>query len=124
MNLADLQREAHAIAKEKGWWDEPRTFGDLIALVHSELSEALEAYRELGTTQTAYTVDAEGTRTTPQGVAYELADVVVRVADMAEHFTYCLEPDESIQDRNALDLALADLTSLGDWIARLHWIVA
>ena len=25
MNLADLQREAHAIAKEKGWWDEPRT---------------------------------------------------------------------------------------------------
>ena len=45
MDLKALQREAHAIAREKGWWDEPRTFGDLIALVHSGLSEALEAYR-------------------------------------------------------------------------------
>ena len=32
MNLTDLQQEAHAIAKEHGWWDEERTFGDLIAL--------------------------------------------------------------------------------------------
>ena len=41
MDLKALQREAHAIAKDHGWWDEERTFGDLIALVHSELSEAL-----------------------------------------------------------------------------------
>ena len=45
MVLSDLQREAHAIAKEHGWWDEERTFGDLIALIHSEASEALEGYR-------------------------------------------------------------------------------
>ena len=33
MDLSDLQREAHAIAKDHGWWDEERTFGDCIALV-------------------------------------------------------------------------------------------
>jgi hypothetical protein len=35
----------HATAKEKGWWDFERSDGELIALMHSELSEALEAMR-------------------------------------------------------------------------------
>ena len=35
MNLLELQKEARAVAKSKGCWDEPRTFGDLIALVPS-----------------------------------------------------------------------------------------
>ena len=48
MDLKALQKEAHAIAKDHGWWGQERTFGYLIALVHSELSEALEAYREHG----------------------------------------------------------------------------
>lgn len=35
----------HANAREKGWWEKPREFPELVALMHSELSEALEAYR-------------------------------------------------------------------------------
>lgn len=30
----------------KGFWDEERNFGEMIALIHSELSEALEAHRK------------------------------------------------------------------------------
>ena len=29
MNLAKLQKEAHAIARDHGWWDTERTFGGL-----------------------------------------------------------------------------------------------
>ena len=78
MNLRELQQEAHAIALSKGWWDEERTFGDLIALVHSELSEALEAYRLNPNSVGPIYWHNVGTKRPPFGVAIELADVVIR----------------------------------------------
>jgi len=58
--------ECHGIAKEKGWWDIPRSDGELIALMHSELSEALEAMRNHGT---------------KGNIAEELADCCIRIFD-------------------------------------------
>ena len=110
MNLANLQREAHAIAKDHGWWDTERTFGDLIALVHSELSEALEAYRVCGI------VDCPHEHTEGAGVASELADVVIRVADMAEW--YECQVADTIPTKVYVNQR-ADLT-FGEWIALLH----
>ena len=132
MNLADLQREAHAIAKDHGWYDTEHTFGDLIALVHSELSEALEAYREWelipyvrcwqGARYDVHPADQihpdnhNGTK--PVGVASELADVVIRVADMAEHYHWDLdavsipEPEEWME--------FSPPKSFGDWIGLCH----
>ena len=118
MNLADLQKEAHAIAKEKGWWDEERTFGDLIADVHSELSEALEAYRKYGNTTNAWMelVDEDSEDRIPVGVGHELADVVIRVADMAE---WCeCQLTDSIPTQ--VYVGQSAERSFGEWIALLH----
>lgn len=46
MKLNKFAQAVHENAVKHGWWDEERTFGEIIALCHSELSEALEAYRD------------------------------------------------------------------------------
>lgn len=65
--------------EDKGFHTPNTTFGDRIALIHSEASEALEAYREYGDLD-ARTEHPKGK---PVGVPSELADIVIRVADLA-----------------------------------------
>jgi hypothetical protein len=82
-----LQAEAHRNAVEKGFYLEPPTFGDQIALVHSELSEALECWRDgMGPVG----IQREGDK--PVGIGVELADAVIRIADMAQTWGIELGP--------------------------------
>lgn len=74
--IDDLGWLVHETAKSKGWWQEQRNDGELIALIHSELSEALEGLRH-GNPKSEHIPAFSA-------LEEELADVIIRVCDMAE----------------------------------------
>lgn len=66
-------------AKDKGWWFDEADTGEQIALMHSELSEALECYRDhMVPHEVRYKVDRNG-QLKPEGIGMELADCVIRI---------------------------------------------
>ncbi len=65
-DIKSLIADCHAIARDKGWWEADRNDGELIALMHSELSEALEAMRNHANLEL---------------IAEELADCCIRIFD-------------------------------------------
>ena len=75
-HFASMSGSIHDNAAVHGWWDEPREDGTLIALIMSEAAEALEALRK-GNGPDEHC---------PQfsGAEVELADVIIRIMDMAE----------------------------------------
>lgn len=71
-------RRVHQSTISKGFWDESRNKAECIALMHSELSEALEALRN------GNPKDDKIPEFTNHEV--ELADVVIRIMDYAEAY--------------------------------------
>ena len=123
MDIATLQKEAHAIAGEQGWWDETTTFGDRIERIHGALSEAGKVSRapawkgDLGWRYVPILDDETGEIVghKPVGVAAQLADVVLLVADVAEHYQW----DMNDYEDTVVDFGLKDM-GFGEWIACCH----
>lgn len=106
IKLNEFSQEVHENAVAHGWWDEKRSFPEIIALIHSELSEALEEYCK-GRAMIWYACEEEpngndeicnpedeydclnyGKEATckyrnpkPEGIAIELADAMIRILD-------------------------------------------
>lgn len=127
MTIREMVNRAHDNAVKHGFWNLAPEFGTAIALIHSELSEALEEaradrpnlYFPCNAGGLCVDDDPEGGRSCgsrvydpkrpdapcsarskkPEGVAVELADAVIRIADLCGHMGIDLEA--------AIDLKMA-----------------
>jgi len=116
MEIKDLVKQAHENAVKHGWWEKPKSPGELLVLIHSEVSEALEEIRNGHQMNETYysgkitsdeilcykTIIIEGKSKSkfglkegslpfieinkPEGVPSELADIVIRVFDMCGYY--------------------------------------
>jgi NTP pyrophosphatase (non-canonical NTP hydrolase) len=82
--FADIANQVHQTAIDKGWWEKDRNFGEMIALMHSELSEALEGDRNGDPPSEHIPMFS--------AVEEELADVIIRAMDMSRAMNYRVAP--------------------------------
>ena len=77
--MRELQNEVHQLAAKKGWWEDAdmRIVPEKLALIHAEISEALEEYRDGH--MDLYYKDESGK---PEGFGVELADAIIRILDL------------------------------------------
>lgn len=82
-SVALLSVVCHGVASECGWWSDPKTgeslkskrnVGEMLCLVHSEISEAMEGHRK------NLTDDKLPHR---KMIEVELADAMIRILDLA-----------------------------------------
>ncbi len=82
MSVGHLVAESHRTAVQHGWWDGARSAPEILCLIHSEISEALEEYRD-GRDPREIRYSDEGK---PEGFGIELADAVIRIADLCGYY--------------------------------------
>jgi hypothetical protein len=107
-SIKDLQDECHARARGAGWWADffsmpeglrKYYIGCKMALIHSEVSEALEGFR---------TGIADPHLPERSNVEVELADAVIRIFDLAGGLGLNLE--EAIAEKMEYNAHRADHT--------------
>lgn len=124
--LNQLRDEIHQNAVDHGWWDEERSFAEIIALIHSELSEALEEYREGRplvyvddfTLEKRITDISQFGDRKPEGIAFELADTVIRILD------YCGHEKLNIEEGLNMRRAGNDTYALPELVAECHYLIS
>lgn len=133
MTITEWAKEIHENAVAHGWWETERSTGEVIALIHSELSEALEEARDnrpmmyvLGPNGEEICTPCYFNGRKPEGIAVELADAVIRVLDMAEHVWMPLQDYGTVRDELDIsqDKTKKVFEDFGTVIAFLHTIAS
>lgn len=114
-----MQRTIHALAVEKGWWEtHDRDYGELISLIHSELSEALEEWRNNKPLKEVYYNASNPQK--PEGFPIELADAAIRILDTMAAQSFTMTWDILSSARTRPPFRVEDHENVGRVIARLH----
>ena len=98
--INELAKQIHENSRAKGFYDEPKNTGEMLCLIHSEVSEALEADRKDNYSDNHYIqeMEAEGYTWKDSETSFksafeksvkntfedELADIMIRVMDLAD----------------------------------------
>jgi hypothetical protein len=119
--LRELTGQIREINVEKGWRAEKVTWGDLVALLHSEIGEMMDAWRRWGLLDATRPVGEMPPK--PEGVGSETADVVIRFLDMCDLYPAVVE--DTFLDFDLLDIApqlppLGAPSTFGGWNAWLN----
>ncbi len=96
--INDWAQAVHENAKAHGWYEAPRQPGELLMLITCEAAEAMEEIRN-GHAMTETYYDDKGKM---QGVPSELADIVIRVMDLAEF--YGIDLEAAIAEKHAYNV--------------------
>jgi len=120
LTLADMTAEIVENNRRLGWHDNPPAFTEAMAMLHSEVSEALEAWRVWGLADgTAGSAISPGgdPGAKPEGIGSEFADILIRLLDDGYLYGVDLE-------REAAAGALILGSSFPDNINTLHNLIA
>lgn len=124
LTISDIVEQAYQTAKSKGWYDPTPSIPERLCLIHSEVTEALEDYRaqhevaplgislrdvyyqgedDIQFSRSSFKTNENGqdveVLNKPVGFPSELADIVIRVCDLAGFLGIDLET--AIKDKMA-----------------------
>lgn len=130
--LEEYKNDIVETSTAAGWYEDTRTLGEECALLHSEISEMFEAYRDNGLDPFFHQTSVLGMGSNvllqghapegvkPEGVGSEAADVFIRMLDTCNRIDVPVQAIGDAYPEQSVDL----VGTFGDNITELHRIVS